>query len=73
MGETQENQITHQNSQSPHLKHHLQLKMKEDHGDSDVGLLEWKGIHMETEKQNFGKQMFAELAETVEHRVDPHL
>ena len=30
MGQTQENYVTHQNGPSSHLKHHLQLKTKED-------------------------------------------
>lgn len=38
MGETQENQVTHQNSLSLCLKDHLQLKTKEDVGGSGLGL-----------------------------------
>lgn len=34
MGETQENSVTQQNGQNPHLKYQLQLKTKEDVGGS---------------------------------------
>ena len=37
MGETQENSVTQQNGQNPHLKYHLQLKTKEDVGGSGLG------------------------------------
>ena len=35
---SRENSGTHQRSQSPHLKHHLQLKIKEDGGGQDMRL-----------------------------------
>ena len=38
-GRDQENWVIHQNGQNPHLKHHLQLKTKEDVGGSSLGLL----------------------------------
>ena len=38
MGKTQENWVTHQISQNPHLKHHLQLTTKEDVSGSGLGL-----------------------------------
>lgn len=37
MGETQENSVTQQNGQNPHLKYQLQLKTKEDVGGSGLG------------------------------------
>ena len=73
MGETQKNWVTHQNGWCPHLNYHLQLKTKEDVGGSGLGLQERKAIHMEMEKQTFGKQMFAGPAKTVWHRVDSDL
>ena len=33
MGKTQETWVRHENGQSLHLKHHLQLKTKEDSGE----------------------------------------
>ena len=46
----------HRNGQDPHLKHHLQLKTREDAG---VGFHDLKGeTDLEIEKQMFGKQMF---------------
>ena len=56
MGETKENWLTQQNVQNSHLKHHLQLKTREDAG---VGFHDLKGeTDLEIEKQMFGKQMF---------------
>ena len=39
MGETQKNQITHENGQSHHLKYHPQIKTKENvEGNESQGL-----------------------------------
>ena len=35
MGEIQENQVTHQHGQSPHLKCHPKLKTEEDVGSGE--------------------------------------
>ena len=43
MRETQENWVTHQNSRSPHLIYHLQLKPKDDVGGSGLGLQRGEG------------------------------
>ena len=71
MGETQENWILHQNSQSPHLKYHLQLKTREDVGGNGNGTSKGrKAIYLEMEKQMFGKQYLLGQAETMGHKVD---
>ena len=60
MGETQGNWETYQNGGGSHLKYHLQLKTKEEVGGGGwFGALKGrKAIHMEMEKQMFGKQNF---------------
>ena len=47
--------ITRQNGQSHHLKYHLQLKTKEVAGVVVWNFKAWKTIHMEIEKQMFGR------------------
>ena len=58
-GETQENWLTHQNGQNPHLKYCLQLKIK-DVGRGGLGTLEeMNATHMEIENKCLVKQRFA--------------
>lgn len=73
MGETQEKTATHQNGASPHLKHHLQLKTKEDFRGSGLGLQRGRRQLTEMEKQMFGEQVFVGPAVAVERRGDSDL
>ena len=50
--------MIHQTGRNPHLKSHLQLKTKKVAGGSALEL-ERKAVHMEIEKQTFGKPVFA--------------
>ena len=53
--------MIHQTGRNPHLKSHLQLKTKKVAGGSALEL-ERKAVHMEIEKQTFGKPVFAGLS-----------
>ena len=73
MGKTQENWVTHQISQNPHLKHHLQLTTKEDVSGSGLGLqtggrqLTWRW------KSKCFVHNVCWDGETMGHRVDSYL
>lgn len=53
--------MINQTGRNPHLRSHLQLKTKKVAGGSALEL-ERKAVHMEIEKQTFGKSVFAGLS-----------
>ena len=73
-GETQENWETDKNGPNPHLKYHLQLKTKEDAGDSELRIQrERKAIHIEIKSKYWGNKCLLVCAQTMGHRVDSDL
>ena len=68
-GETQENWLTHQNGQNPHLKYCLQLKNKDVRRGGLGTLEEMNAIHMEIENKCVNKGLLCH-AETIRNRVD---